>query len=156
MEVFMFKSIIFVLALTSLSLAGDLKLSCDVEPAWIPRAASSEYLTPKEIRYKATDNAFCLTLKPAFDWKFLYGNVELTAFSASPKEGVSFVPYRISYSNEIGLYHQFPSFKISGGWMHNCQHKVIIATYYDTKSKWNDFGYDNIFIRFHWSTEQYK
>lgn len=152
----MFKSIITLLVLVSLSLAGDLKLSMDTELGYIPRAASSEYLPSNEFKYSATDNAFALTLKPSFDWKFLYGNIELTAFSAAPKEGVSFVPYRISYSNEIGLYHQFPSFKLSAGWMHNCQHKVIIATYYDTQKKWNDFGYDNIFIRFHWSTEQYK
>lgn len=147
----MFKSLITVLVLTSLSLAGDLKLSMDTELGYIPQAASSEYLPPKEIRYKATDNAFCLTLKPAFDWKFLYGNVELTAFSASPKDGMNFVPFRMSYSNEIGIKHQFSNFTLFGGWMHNCQHKVIIATYYDTKKKWNDFGYDNIFIRFHFS-----
>lgn len=135
----------------SLSLAEKPKLSCDVETGYIPRAASSEYLPSNEFKYSATDNAFCLTLKPSFEWKFLYGNIELTAFSAAPKEGVSFVPYRISYSNEIGLYHQFSSFKLTAGLKHNCQHKVIIATYYDTQKKWNDFGYDNIFIRFHWS-----
>lgn len=144
----MFKSLIAVLALASLSLAGDLKLSCDVEPAWIPRAASSEYLPPKEIRYKATDNAFCLTLKPAFDWRFLYGNIELTAFSASPKSGTSFVPYRISYSNEIGVQYQFSSFKLSAGWFHNCAHKVAIATYYDWDNHWADIGHDKIYLRF--------
>jgi hypothetical protein len=147
----MFKSLITILALTSLSLAGDLKLSCDVEPAWIPRAASSEFLPPNQIRYESTDNAFCLTLKPAFEWRFLYGNIELTAFSAAPKEGVSFVPYRISYSNEIGLYHQFPSFKLSAGWMHNCQHQVITAARYPVTAVWNDAGYDKVFIRFHFS-----
>lgn len=147
----MFKSIIIILTLTSLSLAGDLKLSMDTELGYIPRAASSEYLTPKEIKYSATDNVFCLTLKPAFDWRFLYGNIELTAYSASPKSGMSFVPFRMSYSNEIGLKHQFSSFELSGGWMHNCQHQVIVATYYDWEKKWNDFGYDKVFLRFHFS-----
>lgn len=147
----MFKSLITLLVLASLSLAGDLKLSCDVEPAWIPRAASSEYLTPKEIRYKATDNVFCLTVKPAFDWKFLYGNVELTAFSAAPKEGISYVPFRMSYSNEIGLKHQFSSFTLSGGWMHNCQHMVITAARFPVGEKWSDVGFDKIFLRIHFS-----
>lgn len=145
------KPIIFLLSLLSLSLAGDLKLSCDVEPAWIPRAASSEYLPPKEIRYKATDNAFCLTVKPQIDWKFLYGWFEFSAFSAAPKSGTSFVPFRMSYSNEIGLKHQFSSFTLYGGWMHNCQHQVITATECYAKAAWSDVGYDKIFLRFHFS-----
>lgn len=149
------KSIVTLLVLFSLSLAGDLKLSCDVEPAWIPRAASSEYLPPDEIRYKATENAFCLTVKPAFDWRFLYGWFELSAFSAAPKKGISFSPFRMSYSNEIGLYHNFSSFKLSAGWTHNCQHQVITATYQDdridTRKIWNDVGYDKVFARFSWS-----
>lgn len=169
----MFKSItalLFSIFLNfSLSLAGDLKLSMDTELGYIPRAASSEYLPSDEFKYSATDNAFVLSLAPTIEYPFrfrkiedgfrihnieafvLYGSIELTAFSAAPKEGVSFVPYRISYSNEIGVYHQFESFRLTAGWMHNCQHKVIIATYYDTQKKWNDFGYDNIFLRFHFS-----
>lgn len=147
----MFKSLIIILALTSLSLAGDLKLSCDVEPAWIPRAASSEFLTPSNIEYKATDNVFCLTVKPQIDWKFLYGWFELSAFSASPKSGISFVPFRMSYSNEIGLKHQFSSFTLTCGWSHNCQHQVITAARYYGYAIWNDVGYDKVFLRFHWS-----
>ena len=147
----MFKSLIIVLAVSSLSLAGDLKLSCDVEPAWIPKAASSEYLTPKEIKYMATDNAFCLTVKPQLEWKFLYGWFEFSAFSAAPKSGTSFVPFRMSYSNEIGLQHQFSSFRISGGWMHNCQHQVITAARYPVNAIWSDVGYDKVFVRFHFS-----
>jgi len=147
----MFKSIITLLAFASLSLAGNLKLSCDVEPAWIPCAASSIYLTPKELEYKATKNAFVLTAKPQIEWKIFYGWFEFSAFSAAPKKGVSFVPFRISYSNEIGLKHQFSSVTLSGGWMHNCQHQTMIATYYDYSKRWNDFGYDKVFIRFHFS-----
>lgn len=147
----MFKSIITLLVLASLSLAGDLKLSCDVEPAWIPQAASSEFLPPKEILYKATKNAFCLTLKPAFEWKFFYGNIDLTAFSATPKSGASFVPFRMSYSNEIGLKYQFSSFTASAGWTHNCQHQVITACDIGYEEPWKNAGYDKIFLRFHFS-----
>lgn len=145
------KSIIIILALASLSLSGGLKLSMDTELGYIPRAASSEFLPPKEIKYKATDNAFCLTLKPAFDWNFLYGNIEITAFSASPKQGSSFVPFRMSYSNEIGLKHQFSLFTASAGWMHNCQHQVNTACDIGYDEPWKNTGYDKIFLRFHFS-----
>jgi hypothetical protein len=147
----MFKSLITIIALFSLTRAEVPKLSMDTELGYMPRAASSEYLPPKEIRYKATDNAFCLTLRPAFDWRFLYGNIELTAFSAAPKSGSSFVPFRMSYSNEIGLKHQFSSFTLSGGWMHNCQHQVIVGGLMEGNKTWNDFGYDKVFLRFHFS-----
>jgi hypothetical protein len=152
----MFKSIItlfFSIFLNfSLSLASDLKLSMDTELGYVPRAASSEYRTPKEIRYKATDNVFMLTLAPAFEWRFLYGSIDLTAFSAAPKEGVSYVPFRMSYSNEFGLYHQFSSFKASLGWMHNCQHQVITSSPTPRQQKvWNDVGYDKVFLRIHFS-----
>lgn len=151
MEALMLKSIITILALASLSLAGNLKLSCDVEPAWIPQAANSEYLTPSDIKYRATKNAFCLTVKPQLEWRFLYGWFEFSAFSAAPKSGISFVPFRMSYSNEVGLQHQFSSFKISGGWIHNCQHQVITAARYYYYAAWNDVGYDKVFLRFHFS-----
>jgi hypothetical protein len=67
---------------------------------------------------------------------------------------MNFVPFRMSYSNEIGLKHQFSSFTLSGGWMHNCQHQVIIATYYDWTKRWDDVGYDKVFIRFHFSNSR--
>lgn len=142
-----------LLLLVSVSVAGDLKLSCDVEPAWIPAAASSEYLTPDEIGYTATENAFCLTVRPAIDWKFVYGWFELSAFSAAPRHGNSFVPFRMSYSNEVGLKHQFSSFTLSGGWLHNCQHQVMIASFHCSERKWNDFGYDKIFLKFSFSNK---
>lgn len=153
----MFKSLITVLFSIflnfSLSLAGDLKLSCDVEPAWIPQAASSEYITPKEIEYTATKNAFVVTAKPRIDWIFLYGWFEFSAYSASPKQGNSFVPFRTSYSNEIGIQHDFSFLNISAGWTHNCQHQIMVASLYDRTRKWNDIGYDKVFIKFHWSTK---
>lgn len=138
------------------SILSALLLSMDFETGYIPRAASSEYLTPQDCKYSATDNVFELTLKPAFEWEFLYGNVELTAFSASPKEGASFVPFRMSYSNEIGLFFQSKTFKASAGWIHNCQHQVMTATYYDLNKRWNDFGYDKIFVKVSFSNSRYK
>lgn len=147
------KSIITLLALASLSLAGDLKLSCDVEPAWIPRAASSEFLPPNEIKYQATDNAFCLTLKPAFDWKYVYGNIELTAYSASPKEGTSFVPYRMSYSSDLGVKYKISQLHLTTffGWQRNCGHQVATITNYHNDQKTLDAGFDKIYLRFSWS-----
>lgn len=149
----MFKLFIIILAFASLSLAGDLKLSCDVEPAWIPRAASSEFLPPNQIRYESTDNAFCLTLRPAFDWKYCYGMAELVAFSSSPKEGTSFCPYRMSYSSDIGIKYQISQIHLTTflGWQRNCAHVVTIATNNDFSHFWKDAGYDKVYLRFHFS-----
>lgn len=136
------------------SILSALLLSMDFETGYIPRAASSEYLTPQDCKYSATDNVFELTLKPSFEWKFLYGNVELTAFSASPKDGSSFVPFRMSYSNEIGLSYRSKTFSASAGCVINCQHRVIVATYYDNRKMWNDFGYTKFFAKFSFSNQK--
>lgn len=147
------KSIITLLALVSLSLAGikDLKLSFELESAWVPSASSSEYLAPRDIKYSATKNVFCGTVKPSFEWLFVYGWFEVSTYSAAPKEGIAFIPFRTSYSNEIGLFHQFSSIRLSAGWLHNCQHQTMNATYYDLEKRFNDYGCDKVFLRFHWS-----
>lgn len=129
------------------SILAALILSFDVETGYIPYAASSAYQTPKEIEFKATKNVFMLDLKPSFEWVFVYGNVDLTAFSASPKGGQTFVPFRMSYSNEFGLFYKAKTFKASLCWEHNCQHQVMVATYFDSEKRFNDFGYDKIFLR---------
>lgn len=150
------KAIILLLSLVAFSVAGDLKLSCDFEPAWIPRAASSEFLPPKQLRYVSTDNAFCLTLRPSFDWTFFYGSAELVAFSASPKKGTSFCPYRMSYSSDLGLKYRISQIHLTTflGWQRNCAHVVTIASNNDFSHFWKDAGYDKIYLRFSFANSQ--
>ena len=143
----MFKSIIIIVSVVSMSFS-QVKFSLDGEVGYIPRAVTSAYKTPKEIEYKATEHVFMLSLIPQLEWKFVYGKIDLTAFSAAPKQGIAYKPFRMSYGNEIGIFHNFDSFKLSLSWEHNCQHQVIVAVYYDQIAHFSDIGYDKIFIRF--------
>lgn len=147
----MIKSILSALLLFSVSMAGDLKFDFTGDIGFIPHAASREYKTPIEDLYKAYNKVFNLRLRPQLEYKFIYGLVDVTTFSSAPKTG-SFWPFRLTLGNEFGIFYKIDSFRFTLGWEHNCSHRNITTMpSCDNKAHYSDNGYDNIFIRFHYS-----
>jgi hypothetical protein len=149
----MFKSILTVLSLSAIAVSQPV-FSFDADLGYVPNNASIVYKNPFENHYSTYERVFLLTLHPSLEWKFVYGNLTISSFSAPPKKGMSFTPFRVVWGNEFGLFYQFKQFRISAGWDHNCAHKVMVTSFSDKQGQLVDNAYDKIYLRFSYSNQR--
>lgn len=145
----MFKSISLILLLSSLVIASDnLKFSFDGDFGIVPNARSQTYLYPNNYKYFAYKNVFFLTLSPKIEWKFIYGDIDITTFSSKVKTNNTFTPTRVVWKNEFGLFHDFKNVRLSIYWDHLCGHKVTPSVSGNENFDLFDNVYDKVALRF--------
>ena len=143
----MLKTILIVLSIVSMSFS-QLKFSFDGDVGIVPKTMNQAYIYPDNYKYVAYRDVFFLTLSPRIEWKFIYGDLSFTSFSNKAKKNKTFVPFRVTWKNEIGLFHDFKNFRLSIAWDHLCGHRSMP----DISGKENfdlfDNAYDKVFLRF--------
>lgn len=117
----MFKLIIFLLSLLSISLAGDLKLSCDFETGYVPQWSSMMYQSDSVYSFHCSKHTMFVSAQLGTGYKGLYAKLRGTTFASPVKGGYTAMPFRGSWDTEIGYKLHFLTFKYA----HNCGHTIV-------------------------------
>lgn len=90
----MFKSIIAALVVVQCSFASDYKFEFDGDLGIIPRAAAQEYNAPNSYLLDSYKTVFYMALMHKSEYKFIYGILDIKAYSSKQKEHITFKPFQ--------------------------------------------------------------
>lgn len=144
----MFKSIITALIVVQSCFGSGYKFEFDGALGIIPRAAAQEYNAPNSYLIDSYKNVFYMALMHKSEYKFIYGTLDVKAYSSKQKEHITFKPFQIQFENEFGLYKDFGNLRVTAAWNHVCSHRIAQLSSEDDRLHVFDKYIDKIYLRF--------